>query len=123
MAELYIPPKVVSVDGRFKKGHTPHNKGKKWTDYMDGRKKRRILKNLELGRLKGNCHLAGANAKKIVGIKNGKFYVFESSEDAGRKLNICARNIRSVCQSKRKTAGGLLWFFESDELWLKHITP
>lgn len=104
--------------GRFMKNSIPHNKGKKWKDYIDGRKKRRMLKGLELGRKQGNPNLAGANALKIVGIKNGKFCVFESSEDAFRKTNICARNIRSCCSGKRKTAGGVSWFFESDNKWV-----
>lgn len=41
MSELYIPPERPErnlVNGRFLKGHTPHNKGKKWADYMDMRK-------------------------------------------------------------------------------------
>lgn len=35
MSELYIPierPERNLVNGRFLKGHTPHNKGKKWAD-------------------------------------------------------------------------------------------
>ena len=71
--------------GRFLKNSIPHNKGKSWSEWMDGRKKRKILKNLQH---KGNPNLAGANAKTIVGVKNGKFCVFESSEDAGRKLEV-----------------------------------
>ena len=45
MSELYIPierPERNLVNGRFLKGHTPHNKGKKWADYMDMRKAKRI---------------------------------------------------------------------------------
>ena len=104
--------------GRFLKNSIPHNKGKSWSEWMDGRKKRKILKNLQH---KGSPNLAGANAKTIVGVKNGKFCVFESSEDAGRKLGIFARNIRSCCHKKRKTCGGWNWFFENDNEWIKLI--
>lgn len=76
--------------GHFLKNSIPHNKGKSWIEWMDGRKKRKILKNLQH---KGNPNLAGANAKTIVGIKNGKFCVF----------------------------GGWNWFFENDNEWLKLI--
>ena len=40
--------------GRFIKGMTPHNKGKKWADFMDRRKQKKVLKqalkNLEYER-------------------------------------------------------------------------
>ena len=65
--------------------------------------------------------LGGNNARKIIGIKNGKFCVFESSKDAERKLSICARNIRTVCHGKRKFAGGMMWFFEESNEWIKFI--
>jgi hypothetical protein len=115
---LFIPEQKST---KFKKGNIPHNKGKKWSEWLDGRKKKKILKNLELGRINGNPNLAGANAIKIIGIKGGKFCPFDSSEDAQRKTGICARNIRSVCNKKRKTAGGVVWFFESDNEWTELI--
>lgn len=37
-----------AINGRFLKGSIPHNKGKKWKDYVDGRKKRKMLKGLGL---------------------------------------------------------------------------
>ena len=40
--ELYVEPVWTgrnAVTGRFLKGNTPHNKGKKWSEWMDGRKK------------------------------------------------------------------------------------
>lgn len=49
-----------AVNGRFLKGIIPHNKGKKWSDYIDGRKKRKMLKGLELGRNQGNPKIAGS---------------------------------------------------------------
>ena len=45
--ELYIPQTYEGrnmVNGRFLKGHTPHNKGKKWSDYLTKRQQRRCAK-------------------------------------------------------------------------------
>jgi hypothetical protein len=110
--------KINPQTGRFLKNHIPHNKGKKWSEWMDWRKQKRILKNLQR---KGNPNLAGSNARKVVGVKNGKFFVFDSGVDAGRKLGIQARNINSCCHKKRKTCGGIMWFFEDDNEWIKLI--
>lgn len=122
--ELYIPNKITvnPLNGRFLKGHVPHNKGKRWEDYMDMRKARRIKKNLKEGRKKGQGLVAGWNAKPIVAIKNGRLAgVFKSSNDAERKTKICARNIRSVCSGKRKRAGGYEWYYEDDNKWCELI--
>lgn len=110
--------KINPRNGQFLKGIVPHNKGKKWSEWMDENKQKKVLKNLQR---KGNPNIGGNNARKIIGIKNGKFCVFESSKDAERKLSICARNIRTVCHGKRKFAGGMMWFFEESNEWIKFI--
>lgn len=124
MSELYIPierPTRNLVNGRFLKGHTPHNKGKRWADYIAGIKRENMLRGLELGR-KGNPNIAGSNSKQVVAIKDGQlFAVYPSSNDAGRKTGVCSRNIRSCCSGKRKSAGGYQWFLESDNQWLDLI--
>lgn len=46
--ELYIPPEPKAYNvktGRFMKGHVPHNKGKKWSDYMSKKAQRRAAKD------------------------------------------------------------------------------
>jgi hypothetical protein len=99
--------------GRFYKGHTPHNKGKKWSEWMDGRKQRRVRKNLTHV---GRPDIGGWNAKQVVGISiDGKACVFESSKDVERKLGIESRNVRCCCEGKRNLAGGL--FFMWAENW------
>ena len=112
------PPRKNPMNGQYLKGHVPHNKGKKWTDYLDMRKAKRVKKNLEIGRARGNPSMAGWNAIKVVGIKDGKFTIFDSSEHAGRALGIIARNIRHCCHKKRKRAGGIRWFFAASDEWL-----
>ena len=105
-------------NGQYLKGREPHNKGKKWSEYLPKKTQKSILKNLKPN---PNYNLAGANARKIVGIKDGKWRVFESSKDAERKLGIHARNIRTVCYKKRNHAGGWKWFFENDNEWINLI--
>lgn len=113
--ELYIPPKKPDrnrVNGRFIKGSTPFNKGKKMAEWMDGRKIKRVLKGLQ--RI-GRKDIGGQNKRKIIGIKYGKIVCFfESSREAMRDTGINDRNIRHCCAGKRKKAGGIYWFFESD---------
>lgn len=124
MSELYIPqerPTRNLVNGRFLKGHIPFNKGKKWSDYIDGRKKRKMLKKLSLGR-KGNPSIAGHNARQVVALKDKRLIaVYPSSNAAERKTGICSRNIRSCCYGIRKHARGYEWFFEDDNQWINKV--
>lgn len=123
--ELYIPPQQHTrnaVNGRFMKGHIPFNKGKKWTDYMDMRKAKRVkrigLKNLR----PGNKDIPGWNAKPVVAILDGEIKgIYRSSCDAERKTGICQHGIRLCCSKKRKSAGGYKWFWERDNSWLELI--
>ena len=107
------------VNGQFYKGHEPFNKGLKWDDYMDMRKAKRIKKNLLLGR--GRIDIGGWNKKKVVGVKDGKWAVFESATKASEKLGLERRNINHCCNGKRKRCGGIMWFFESSNEWIKLI--
>lgn len=45
--------------------------------------------------------------------------VYPSSEEAGRKSGVTARNIRHCCEKKRKSAGGYRWFWEDDNDWCR----
>lgn len=127
--ELNITAPPKREHNWFPIGHVPFNKGKKWPEYMDMRKAKRIKKYLELGRKLGNKNLAGANRIPIVGIKDEKIYPFDSAPTATRILKakgikINARNIRAVCQGRpvnnngtqyvRKTAGGFRWFYADE---------
>nr|DAD81717.1 MAG TPA: PROTEIN/DNA Complex catalytic motif, Helix-turn-helix DNA [Myoviridae sp. ct9Ns12] len=125
MNELHISPERHNrnlVTGRFLKGCTPHNKGKKWDDYnVPLHKRERIFKGLASGRT-GNPNIAGCRAKEVVAIRNGQLQcVFQSSNDAERKTGICARNIRHCCSGKRKHAGGYQWFWENDNSWCELV--
>lgn len=120
MSELYIPierPTRSLVNGRFLKGHTPHNKGKRWADYMDMRKAKRI-KRIGVKNLVRNYRISGWNAKPVVAIKDDELVgIYPSASEAGRKAGICGRNIISCCSGKRKHVGGYQWFWENDNTW------
>lgn len=121
MKELYLKPEILPrnpINGRFLKGAVPHNKGKKWSEWMDESKREKILNNLQRT---GNPNLSGWNERKVVCLKDGKFRVFKSASDAGRQLNIQGRNINNCCHKKRKTCGGYKWYFEEDNQWLQEI--
>lgn len=124
MSELYIPverPTRNPINGRFLKGHTPFNKGKKWSDYMDMRKAKRI-KRIGEKNLVRNYRIAGWNARPVVAIEGRKIAgIYPSASEAGRKTGICGRNIISCCSGKRKRAGGYRCFWESDNTWCNLI--
>ena len=124
--ELHLPP-TRNARGQFLQGITPHNKGKKWSDWIDGRKHRRILKNL--GNRKGNPDLPGANRKTIIAVKDGRIVgVFESAKQAANKITAgnlneksVRRNINHCCNKKRKKCMGFMWFFEKDDDILNYV--
>lgn len=121
--ELYIEPIKLNrnpLTGRFLKGSIPHNKGKKITDYMDICKVEKV-KRVGIKNLRPNHNIGGWNAKKVVAVKDGLFSVFDSSRQAGKTLGIEPRNIQYCCNKKRKTAGGLQWFWEEDNEWISLI--
>lgn len=131
--ELHIEPEFNRKTGRFYPGHIPFNKGKKQTDWMDGRKIKRVKKYLEIGRKLGNHDLPGKNKIEIVGIKDGKLIAFKSSTDAemllrAKGIKVNARNIRAVCLGTkdklgyvRLKAGGYRWFQSKDVEKYKHF--
>lgn len=114
--ELKLPierPQYNPTNGQFLKGHVPHNKGKKWEDYMDMRKAKRI-KRIATQNLRPNMNIGGLNKKAVVCVDDEGNVLgwFSSACDAERKTGICARNIRNVCNGKRKKAGGFRCEFE-----------
>lgn len=122
--ELYIPPippERNPVNGRFNKGRTPHNKGKKWSDYMDGRKAKRVMR-IAKQNLRPNYNIGGWNKKAVIMVdEEGNHAYFESAEAASRETGITATNIRRCCRRGRKRAGGYRWFWFEDNEWVEHI--
>lgn len=123
--ELYIEPKRITrnpITGRLLKGHTPHNKGKKWEDYMDMRKAKRV-KRIGMQNLRPRYDIGGQNKRQVIGIKDGIIVgVFESAVKAAAKTKLIRRNITHCCQGKRHHCGGIRWFYEADlHRWLKYL--
>jgi len=125
--ELYLDHVFPNrVHGRFAKGHSlSPMTGKKWKDIYTPEQIEGMLKNLEQQRKtsdrSGN---GGLNARSVVGIKNGRFFgVFKSSVQAAEIGGTQPQCVRFCCHGKRKTGGGIEWYFESDfETWNKRIT-
>ena len=124
--ELYIEPirpQRNRINGQFLKRHTPFNKGKKWTDYMDMRKARRIIRVAKKN-LRGRMDIGGYGKKQIIAFRDGEYIgVFESSTYAAKKLNLRAELIRKVCRGERTHTGGYKFYHETNyEQWKHHIT-
>jgi hypothetical protein len=123
--ELYLPPLRSNrnrPNGRFLKGCIPHNKGKKWADYMDMGKAKGVLDNLKKYRQAGNPKMYGWNKRKVIGIKDRKIVaVFESAEEAARKLSISASAIRNCCLGRSRRSLGVSWYYEDSDEWLSSV--
>lgn len=79
---------------------------------MDMRKVKRIVR-IAKQNLKPNMNIGGWNKKAVVAVdmEGNIAGWFESAMDAEKKTGICKRNINSVCNGKRKHAGGFKWEF------------
>lgn len=124
MSELNLGterPQYNPTNGQFLKGHVPHNKGKKWSEWMDGRKRAKVLR-IGMKNLRGNPNIGGVNRKPVIAIdKEGNHFYFDSSMDAQRKISILAENIRKCCRGERKSAGGYRWFWFNSNEWLNYV--
>ena len=147
--ELYLPPPPPPPknDGRFKKGHVPANKGKKWDDFMSKkgqRKARKGWKNCEIGHAFGRKRPdnAGRCRKAVVGIDDeGRLRFFDYIGSAAAFIGGSRENVGRCCRdnasgkvlttSKGKGRGkgsppvntdhrylGMRFYFETDvEIW------
>lgn len=109
-------------NGQFLKGHIPHNKGKKWSEYMDMRKARRIIRIAKKNLQHGNPNIGGWNKKPVVMVTpKGNWVVFNSATEAAEKMGLIRRNISHCCEGKRNRCGGRWWFFFDDDRWPKQL--
>ena len=115
-------PARNAQNGQFLKGHIPHNKGKKWSNYMDMRKAKRIIRIAKKNLLPGNPNIGGWNKKKVVMVTSkGNWVVFESATEAASKMGLERRNISHCCEGKRQRCGGRWWFFFDDDRWITQL--
>jgi hypothetical protein len=119
--ELKYYTRPQRIRGRFVKGYTPHNKGKKASEWMDAEKLKKNIENLNKFRVP-NMKLGGMNKRKVVAIDStGKFIVFPSLKTAGIYYGIPASNISKVCKGERKFAKGIKFFYEDDNNFIKYL--
>lgn len=136
--ELRVSDKPLQrnpLNGRFLKGHTPANKGKKWSEYMSKRAQRRARKgwkNLELHRPRGG---PGRPDKPVIAVNDtGKWLYFPSVAEVGRQMGIRKENILRCCRyNQARKQGhngnvntnhkykGIRFYFESDPVWTEKI--
>lgn len=125
--ELQIPKiKKINrnpVNGQFLKGHTPHNKGKKLSDYLTEEQVKEIMERFNSFPRKGNKKLYKYRCKPVVAIKDGKLCgVFESISEGCRRVGLASTsNICKALKGQRNYAGGYQWFYENDNSWVELI--
>lgn len=115
-------PQYNAITGQFLKGHVPHNKGKKWEEWMDMRKAKRVIRIGTKNLRRGNPNLGGWNKKKVVSVADdGSYKLYLSATSAAYMTGFKRENIGKCCRGKRKTCGGLRWFFWDSDEWIKLI--
>lgn len=113
---LHLDP-IIRQKGKFKKGRTPWNKGKKWNEMFDEQTQAKLKQHLkEIARTgaagKGNPH-----SKPVIQMDEygNRLHWYASSEAAAKKLGLRGRLIRRVCDGQRLHTGGYSW------AWDKHF--
>lgn len=108
--ELYLPPTYIKNGSRFKKGHTPWNKGRKGFTTSNPEKREKMLKNIEEGRKNLWAKRDRAtvyNQKPVTAYDlQGNFVgVYKSIGIAARELGVCSENIQNCLKGRRGRAG------------------
>ena len=149
--ELTLPPErkpYNPTNGYFLKGHVPHNKGKKWSDYMGKRAMKRAAKgwkNLDKYRPTKRSDLAGRCRKAVVAVTDdGRWFYFSYLGPAAEWVGGNRENVGRCCRSNQakkvckhdwrpgqpKGASrvntdhkykGVRFYFESDNVWTTKI--
>lgn len=140
--ELYIEPQRGdrnALTGRFIKGIIPHNKGKKWSDYMGKRAIRRAAKgwkNVMEHRPKHRPDNAGRCRKQVIAVMDdGTWKHLAYIGSAAKWIGGSRENVGRCCRfnaSKRKNLKtgnintdhkykGVRFYFESDPIWMDKI--
>lgn len=118
--------------GRFLPGHTPHNKGKKWSDYVSKRSQQHMKRgwnNLQKFRAKKRPDTSVRCSKQIIAIfSNGRWLIFPNSPAASAFTTIDASLIRRCCRlndEPRKNddhkCNGIRFYWETSPKWINKI--
>lgn len=145
--ELTLPPVRTThnkQNGRFLKGHTPWNKGKKWADCFGKRAQKRMAKgwkNLDKYRPTTRPDNAGKCRKQVIAVlDDGRWLYFSYLGPAaewcgGRRENVgrcCRLNAQKTVlhDPKGRLTGkvntdhrykGVRWYFEDDNIWTTKV--
>lgn len=138
--ELYIPPEIPvrnTINGRFTKGYIPHNKGKKWDDFMSKEAQQRASAGwVNLRKYRIRPENSGRAKRKVVAIDDdGRWIVFKHVRFAAYSLGGNSSNVSRCCRFNasrhvnKKTGKvntdhkymGYRLYFEDDINWLKKI--
>lgn len=141
--ELYLPPERPQKDaktGRFLPGIVPHNKGKSWGEWMDGRKHNRVrriaMRNLQLHPHHFKKGEKPVNCRKVVGVfDDGRWVVYPDAVEASKCNGGNPANIRRTCRWNRDgvvnkrngnvrhdyKCNGVVYYYEDDDTWLAMI--
>lgn len=139
--ELYLEPIKPTRNrktGHFLKGHEPHNKGKKWSEYMGKRAQKRAAKgwrNVQEHRPTTRPDTAGRCRKQVVAVlDDGRFRVFEHLQPAAEWVGGSRENVGRCCRQNESTAilrkgahkgtinndhkyNGVRFYFMSNDAW------
>lgn len=101
-------------NGKWVKGMRSWNKGKKWDEMFDKETQERLRQHLR--EIAGTKHRTGyaTHTRPVIQMDEdgNRLHWYESSEHAARKLGVYGRNIRAVCEGRRKHCGGYRWKFD-----------
>lgn len=122
------------ADGRFLNGSTPHNKGKRWDDYLTPEQQRRSRTTCFSSTYRPANGYRPANSgvkpKPVICLDSfGRLYFFASLEKAAAVVNCTAPCIRRCCDSNRSLVPsrrfgrlntdhmihGLRFYYEADD--------
>ena len=145
--ELTLPP-VRSThnkqNGRFLKGHTPWNKGKKWADCYGKRAQKRMARgwaNLDKYRPKERPDNAGRCRKQVIAVlDDGKWLYVSYLGAAAEWCGGLRENVGRCCSLHDQQTGlhdpkgrltgkvntdhrykGVRWYFEDDNIWTTKV--
>ena len=149
--ELTLPPVWTGINkqnGQFLKGHEPHNKGKKWSEWMSKRGQRKVRKgwqNVLDHRPKSRPDTAGRCRKQVIAVMDdGRWFHFAYLGDAAKWVGGSRENVGRCCRCNQKkkvckhdwrpgqSKGssrvntdhkymGIRFYFESDNVWTTKI--
>ena len=143
--ELRLPPERNAknpLNGRFVKGMTPFNKGRKWSEWLSKpmqKKIRRIgIANFEKARHYPRPDVIERCSKPIIAVfDDGGFRQFRNSKQVGLWIGRGGHQNRNVrrCAASNQARGigkngkpntdhrylGIRWYYEDDNIWITKI--